>query len=86
MLLTLLCWFVYGLIVGSIAKYLHPGPDPEGILPTVGIGVAGSFVGGFLSWLLFGFGGPLHPAGLVFGVIGGVIFLWAYHKFLKNNL
>jgi uncharacterized membrane protein YeaQ/YmgE (transglycosylase-associated protein family) len=84
MLLTLLCWVVYGLVVGTVAKWLHPGPDPKGFLPTIGIGIAGSYVGGLLSWLLFGVGGPLHPAGLVFGIIGGVICCFLYHKYLEK--
>lgn len=86
MLLTLLCWLIYGLVVGSLSKWLYPGRDPDGFLATIGIGVVGSYVGGLLSWLLFGIGGPLHPAGLVFGVVGGVIFLWVYHKYIENNL
>lgn len=80
----LLGWLIYGLIVGLIAKALHPGEDPVGFLPTIGIGVAGSFVGGGIQWLL-SWGGPFSPAGLLWGIIGGVIFCWIYRKYRLNR-
>ena len=39
---------IVGLIVGAIARLLMPGRDPLGILGTIALGIAGSFVGGFL--------------------------------------
>ena len=65
---------VYGLVVGWIAELLNPVDAPRGMLSTILVGIAGSYVGGFLHFLLFG-GGPLRMSGLLFGVIGGVIFL-----------
>lgn len=76
----LLAWIFFGLIVGLLAKALYPGEDAQGFLPTVGIGVAGSFVGGGLRWLL-NMGGTFHPAGLLWSVIGGVIFCWFYRRY-----
>lgn len=70
---TLLIWGIFGLIVGLIAKALHPGDDPIGCLPTIGIGVSGSFVGGGLNWLLGMGNSPFHPSGLVLSVLGGVL-------------
>jgi len=51
----LLTWLILGLVVGAVAKLLMPGKDPGGLLPTIGIGVAGAFVGGYLGTRL-GFG------------------------------
>jgi len=79
-MLWLLGWMVYGLVVGLISKLLHPGEDPVGFLPTIGIGIAGSFVGGGLQWIL-SMGGPFSAAGLLWGVIGGIIFCWVYRKY-----
>ena len=76
----ILGWVVYGLVVGSLAKLAHPGEDPVGFLQTLGIGVAGSMVGGGIQWLLH-MGGPFSPAGLLWGIIGGVIFCWIYRKY-----
>ena len=41
-MLWLLGWTIYGLVVGLVAKFLHPGKEePVGFLSTLGIGVAG---------------------------------------------
>lgn len=79
-MLWLIGWLIFGLIVGLIAKALHPGEDPIGFLPTVGVGVAGSFVGGAIRWLL-NMSGTFHPAGLLWSVVGGVIFCWIYRRY-----
>lgn len=78
-------WIIYGLLVGLISKYLHPGEDPVGFLPTVGIGVAGSYVGGFINWAIGVGMSPISPSGLMSGVIGGIIFCWAYRKYRLNR-
>jgi hypothetical protein len=78
-------WIVYGLIVGVIAKALHPGEDAVGFLPTICIGVAGSYIGGSINWLL-GYGnGPFSTSGLLMGVVGGVVFCWLYRTYRFNN-
>ncbi len=78
---TLIGWVIYGLICGLCAKALHPGDDPVGFLPTLGIGVAGSFIGGAINWVL-GYGNtPFQASGLIMGIVGGVIFCFAYSKY-----
>ncbi|MEU2561798.1 GlsB/YeaQ/YmgE family stress response membrane protein [Streptomyces longispororuber] len=42
-------WIILGLLAGATAKLLLPGRDPGGILGTTLIGVAGAFVGGWIS-------------------------------------
>ncbi|MEU8777584.1 GlsB/YeaQ/YmgE family stress response membrane protein [Streptomyces sp. NPDC048606] len=42
-------WIILGLLAGAIAKLLLPGRDPGGAIGTTLIGVAGSFLGGWLS-------------------------------------
>jgi len=67
---TILIWGVFGLIVGLFAKALHPGDDPLGFLPTVSIGVAGSFVGGGINWFLGMGNSNFHPSGFVMSILG----------------
>jgi uncharacterized membrane protein YeaQ/YmgE (transglycosylase-associated protein family) len=43
-----------GLIVGAVARVFVPGPTPIGVLATIGAGIAGAFIGGFIGRLLFG--------------------------------
>jgi uncharacterized membrane protein YeaQ/YmgE (transglycosylase-associated protein family) len=54
-----------GLIVGALARLALPGPDPMGIGTTILIGIAGSFVGGLITALLFRRNG----AGIVVSVL-----------------
>ncbi|MEV7725265.1 GlsB/YeaQ/YmgE family stress response membrane protein [Streptomyces sp. NPDC087917] len=42
-------WIILGLLAGGIAKVLLPGRDPGGFIGTILIGVAGAFLGGWLS-------------------------------------
>ncbi|MEU3835811.1 GlsB/YeaQ/YmgE family stress response membrane protein [Streptomyces microflavus] len=47
--MSIVGWIILGLLAGVIAKVLLPGRDPGGIIGTTIIGVAGAFVGGWLS-------------------------------------
>jgi uncharacterized membrane protein YeaQ/YmgE (transglycosylase-associated protein family) len=80
--------FIVGLIVGIVAKFLMPGKDPGGFFVTGLLGVAGMFVGGFLSQML-GFksaiNGSIEPSGFIGGVIGSLILLIIYRMFRRNT-
>ena len=72
---------VVGLIAGLIARLLMPGRDPIGIIGTLVLGVIGSFVGGFLGYVLFGKDlseGALQPSGLLGAIVGAFIVLAIY--------
>ena len=52
-LLTLLVvGAISGLIIGGIARFLLPGPDPMSWPRTILYGISGSFVGGVIGRLL----------------------------------
>lgn len=79
-------WIVFGFVVGVIARFLMPGPNPMGIILTTILGVAGSFVGGYLGSMIHG--GPIdaaQPAGWIGSVIGAFLLLFAYGMFKKKN-
>ena len=42
-------FIVLGLIAGVIAKALHPGDDPGGLIGTIVIGVVGALLGGVIA-------------------------------------
>jgi uncharacterized membrane protein YeaQ/YmgE (transglycosylase-associated protein family) len=85
MLLTILGWLVFGLIVGFIARALVPGRDDIGVLRTVALGVLGSVLGGVLFGLLtVGFRG-FQPAGWIGSVIGAIVVLLVYNKFVAGR-
>lgn len=82
----LLAWLVLGLIVGVLAKWIVPGPDPGGIIVTIFIGIAGAFVGGFLGSLL-GLGGVtgFNIGSLALAVVGAVVLLWGYRMLRRGT-
>lgn len=75
----ILSWIIMGLIVGLIAKFLMPGKDPEGIIITICLGVAGAFLGGFLaSHLGFGTITGFNFHSLLIAIGGSIILLIVY--------
>ena len=69
---------VIGLVAGALARLLVPGKQNLSVAMTVVLGVVGSFVGGFLGYLLFGKDsaqGLLQPSGIIGSIIGAVIVL-----------
>lgn len=83
-MLILLSWIFFGLVVGVIAKFLMPGRDPGGFLVTIGIGIAGAFIGGFLARLV-GWYGPQGQAGYLMSIAGAILLLWLYRRFSNQN-
>jgi uncharacterized membrane protein YeaQ/YmgE (transglycosylase-associated protein family) len=81
MLGTIIGLIIVGLIAGFIARAVIPGKQSIGILMTIVLGIVGSFVGGFLGFLLFGSdpnGGFLQPSGIIGSIIGAIIVLGIY--------
>lgn len=74
----LLSWVIFGAIVGSLAKWFDGGEVEGGFAATLAIGIAGSFVGGLISYMLNAGTTVYHPAGLVLSILGGVAFLAAW--------
>lgn len=81
---NLLVWMVYGLFVGSIAKAIVPGEERMGFFQTIAIGVAGSYMGGGVLYLLGSYD-SISPSGVVMGIAGGVISLILYNKITKAS-
>lgn len=80
---NLLIWVIYGLFVGSLAKAIVPINFRLGFFQTIALGVAGSYIGGAILYIL-GTYNSLSPSGIFMGVAGAVISLIVYHKFLNT--
>ena len=83
MLWFIITFIVVGLVAGFIARALVPGEDPMSILATIGLGMVGSLVGGFLGYLIFSTDsddGAFQVSGLFGSIIGAIIALlvWRY--------
>jgi uncharacterized membrane protein YeaQ/YmgE (transglycosylase-associated protein family) len=74
---------IVGLISGALARLLVPGRDPMGIGATILLGIVGSFIGGFLGYVLFhkdAVNGFFQPSGLIGSIIGAIIALLIYRS------
>ena len=66
---------VIGLIAGALARLIIPGKQDFSIPMTIAIGIVGSFVGGFLGYLIFHKdSGFFQPSGIIGSVI--VLLVW----------
>ena len=72
----LIGFLIVGLLAGAIARFVVPGRDRLGCIGTMLLGVAGSYVGGFLGSLIFNDQIDLRKANNFIGaVIGAVVAL-----------
>ena len=72
---------VVGLIAGFVARALVPGPDPMSVAGTIVLGVVGSFVGGFIGYVLTHHDktdGAFQTSGIIGSIVGAVIALLVY--------
>jgi uncharacterized membrane protein YeaQ/YmgE (transglycosylase-associated protein family) len=73
---------IVGLVVGALAKLFMPGKDPGGFIITMVIGIAGSFLAGFVGKAA-GLYRPGHPAGFIASILGAMVLLFAYRLVSK---
>jgi uncharacterized membrane protein YeaQ/YmgE (transglycosylase-associated protein family) len=82
-MLGFIIWMlIVGAIAGYLARLLVPGREPLGVGGTIVLGIVGSFIGGFLGYLLFDKDldeGALQVSGVIGSIIGAVIALLLYN-------
>jgi len=72
----ILMFLIFGLVVGFIARAIMPGRQSMGLVATLLLGVAGSFIGGFLASLItkervLDF----NTAGIIGSIIGAIVLM-----------
>jgi len=76
---VLVLYLVYlvigGLIVGALARFVLPGPDPMSWLATLGYGIAGSFIGGIVGRML-----GLGNLGILLGIACAAGLIWYFRR------
>ncbi|MDP9344799.1 MAG: GlsB/YeaQ/YmgE family stress response membrane protein [Actinomycetota bacterium] len=77
MLLYVIGLIISGLIVGALARLALPGKDPMSIPMTIGIGIAGSFVGGLIVAAVTG---GRSYGGIVVSVAVATFFVWLMRR------
>jgi len=78
---TIIGLIIIGLVAGFIARAVVPGKQSMGIGATIVLGIVGSFVGGFLGYLLFkkdSMDGIVQPSSWIGSIIGAIIALIVY--------
>src|SRR6476660_8556107 len=86
-MLAVLGWIIFGLVIGLIARTFMPGAQPMGFILTAVLGIAGSFVGGWLGTFLSGASGEpdMHQAaGWIGSLLGALILLFGYGMVAKR--
>jgi uncharacterized membrane protein YeaQ/YmgE (transglycosylase-associated protein family) len=72
---------VIGLIAGFIARALVPGRDPMTVGGTILLGIVGSFIGGFIGYVLTHHDardGAFQASGIIGSIVGAVVALLVY--------
>jgi len=72
---------VVGLISGFVARAVVPGNDSMSVAATILLGIVGSFVGGFIGYLLFrkdGEDGAFQASGIIGSILGAIVALLVY--------
>jgi len=74
--LYLLYVAIGGLIIGALARWILPGPDPMSYPRTILYGLGGSMTGGIVGWLLG------LPGWLDFGlsIAGAIALIWYFRR------
>jgi len=84
-MLHYLWMFIVGIVIGAIARLIMPGSEQMGLLMTGVLGVAGSFVGGFIARLFSkpAEGATFHPAGIMMSIVGALVLLFGWNHFAR---
>jgi len=81
----ILSWIIIGGIAGALGKLIMPGDDPGGIIVTILIGIAGAFVGGFITQNLLGMTGGGFIWTIIVATVGSIILLAIYRALVGNR-
>jgi uncharacterized membrane protein YeaQ/YmgE (transglycosylase-associated protein family) len=78
---------ISGFIIGALARWAVPGPDPMPIWMTIIFGVVGSFIGGGIAAAMFG---AKQDSGSVFAILLGsvlasTLLVIAYRRFVQHR-
>jgi uncharacterized membrane protein YeaQ/YmgE (transglycosylase-associated protein family) len=83
-IMSIIGTIIVGFVVGLLARFFYPGVVEMGFVITTVLGIAGSFLGGLLSGVIFKSpDGNYHPAGWFLSIIGSMLIIWVYLNYLK---
>ena len=74
---------VAGFITGALARLAVPGPDPMPVWLTIAIGLAGSFGGGAIAALIWGWDSTYGVS--ILGFVVAILLVIAYRRFYQGR-
>ncbi|MDC0674212.1 GlsB/YeaQ/YmgE family stress response membrane protein [Nannocystis radixulma] len=77
---------IVGLIAGALAKLVMPGKDSGGIIATMLLGIAGSFVAAFLGRALGWYAHVNEGPGIIASIVGALILLGIYRLAVGRSM
>lgn len=81
-MLSFIWWLIIGLVAGALARVIMPGRDAMSLLATIVLGIAGSILGGLISWAIWGVTEQgFQPGGLLLSLLGAIVLLWAWRTY-----
>ncbi len=69
-----------GFVIGGLARFAVPGPDPMPIWLTIAIGILGSVLGGLVGQIFLGATGSF-----LFAFLGAVALVIGYRRFVQGR-
>jgi len=81
--MSIILFLVFGLVVGALARLIVPGREPGGWGISMLLGIAGSFLGGFLGRVV-GLYREGEPAGFIMSLIGAIVLVAGYHVLARR--
>jgi uncharacterized membrane protein YeaQ/YmgE (transglycosylase-associated protein family) len=75
---------IVGLVTGWVARYIYPGAVPMGFIASTVLGIAGSYLAGFVGNMIHkpADGRAFNPAGFIYSVIGALILIYVARNVL----
>ncbi|MFM5924343.1 MAG: GlsB/YeaQ/YmgE family stress response membrane protein [Novosphingobium sp.] len=68
---------IVGLVIGILARYVYPGAVEMGLIKSAVLGVAGSFLAGFVGTMFDKEPGTqLKPAGFIWSIVGALVLIF----------
>lgn len=81
----IIAFLIFGLVIGAVARWIVPGTEPGGWVVSLVLGVAGSFLGGWLGRAL-GLYQEGQATGWFMALLGAVILVAIYHSLMRRRV
>ena len=82
--MSILWFLLFGLVVGTLARFLVPGREPGGWVISMLIGVGGAIVGGYFGRVL-GLYREGQPAGFVMALLAAISMVVLYKALIGRR-